>query len=123
MNSFRSSTISRTRSAVPAAFAVVAAVRNRPLVAGALLAVGALTKPQCVYLLPVVAAIVMARNRGRLSRALTSASRLSSELFVTPEKRFLGVDSATPSTSVFQAPQCGHCPCHFGDSPPHSVQA
>jgi len=31
--------------------------------------------------------------------------------------------SATPSTSVFHAPQCGHWPCHFGDSPPHSWQA
>ena len=26
------------------------------------------------------------------------------------------------STSVFQASQCGHCPCHLGACPPHSVQ-
>lgn len=62
------------QGAVPAAFAVVAAVRNRPLLAGALLAVGALTKPQCVYLLPVVAAIVIARNRRNLLRGLAAAS-------------------------------------------------
>jgi len=24
---------------------------------------------------------------------------------------------------VFQAPQLGHLPCHFGLLPPHSVQA
>ena len=30
--------------------------------------------------------------------------------------------SATASTSVFQASQCGHLPCHFGLVPPHSVQ-
>jgi hypothetical protein len=29
---------------------------------------------------------------------------------------------ATLSTNVFQAPQCGHWPCHFGETPPHSVQ-
>jgi len=29
---------------------------------------------------------------------------------------------ATVSTSVFQVPHCGHCPCHFGEEPPHSVQ-
>ena len=26
------------------------------------------------------------------------------------------------STSVFQAPQCGHCPCHLSVWPPHSLQ-
>lgn len=61
------------QGAVPAAFAVVAAVRNRPLLAGALLAAGALTKPQCLYLLPVVAAIVIARSRPAW-RALAAAS-------------------------------------------------
>jgi hypothetical protein len=30
--------------------------------------------------------------------------------------------SATVSTSVFQSPQPGHCPCHFGALAPHSVQ-
>ncbi len=29
---------------------------------------------------------------------------------------------ATVSTSVFHAPHCGHCPCHLGAEPPHSVQ-
>src|SRR5438034_5719451 len=57
------------------------------------------------------------------SRALTSARRFSSELFATPAKRCFAALSAMLSTSVFHAPQCGHCPCHFGDSPPHSVQA
>jgi hypothetical protein len=62
------------QGAVPAAFSVVAAVTNHPLLAGALLAIGALTKPQCVYLLPVVAAIVIAKNRSRIVRALAAAS-------------------------------------------------
>jgi hypothetical protein len=31
--------------------------------------------------------------------------------------------SATVSTSVFQAPHCGHLPCHLETVPPHSVQA
>ena len=30
--------------------------------------------------------------------------------------------AATVSTRVFQVPQCGHWPCHFGLWPPHSVQ-
>ena len=30
--------------------------------------------------------------------------------------------SATDSTSVFQASQCGHLPSHLGLVPPHSVQ-
>ncbi len=34
----------------------------------------------------------------------------------------VGAGAATDSTRVFQAPQCGHWPCHFGDCPPHSVQ-
>jgi Zn-finger protein len=38
------------------------------------------------------------------------------------EKRLDEAASATVSTSVFQALQCGHWPCHFGDWPPHSVQ-
>ena len=38
-------------------------------------------------------------------------------------KRFLAAPSSTDSTSVFQAPQLGHLPCHFGLVPPHSVQA
>ena len=32
-------------------------------------------------------------------------------------------DSTTPSCSVFQAPQCGQRPAHFGLVPPHSLQA
>ena len=35
---------------------------------------------------------------------------------------FAGPDSAADSTSVFQAPQSGHLPSHFGLVPPHSVQ-
>jgi hypothetical protein len=30
--------------------------------------------------------------------------------------------AASVSTSVFHAPHCAHCPCHFGAWPPHSVQ-
>ena len=37
-------------------------------------------------------------------------------------KRCLAAPSATASTSVFQAPQLGHLPSHFGLVPPHSVQ-
>ena len=38
-------------------------------------------------------------------------------------KRLFGVAfSATVSTSVFQALQPGHWPCHFGLVAPHSVQ-
>jgi hypothetical protein len=33
-----------------------------------------------------------------------------------------GAGSATDSISVFQAPQAGHLPSHFGLVPPHSVQ-
>ena len=33
-----------------------------------------------------------------------------------------GAVSAMVSTSVFHAVQCGHCPCHLTDWPPHSVQ-
>jgi hypothetical protein len=39
-----------------------------------------------------------------------------------PPKRFFGAVSSTDSTSVFQAPQLGHLPCHLGSTPPHSVQ-
>ena len=38
-------------------------------------------------------------------------------------KRGLAAPSSTASTSVFQAPQLGHLPCHFGLLPPHSVHA
>jgi len=38
------------------------------------------------------------------------------------EKRLVGAASARVSTRVFQAEQCGHWPCHFGELPPHSVQ-
>ena len=53
------------QGAVPATFAIVAAALNRPLLAGILIAIGALTKPQCVYLLPVLAGIIWARKDQR----------------------------------------------------------
>ena len=33
-----------------------------------------------------------------------------------------GADDSTVSSSVFQALQCGHLPCHFAVVPPHSAQ-
>ena len=52
-------------------------------------------------------------------------SQFWSEALVFPAtlwKRVAGA-AATLSTRVFQALQCGHCPCHFGLAPPHSLQA
>ena len=37
-------------------------------------------------------------------------------------KRCVERPSARASCSVFQAPQCGHLPSHFGLLPPHSLQ-
>ncbi len=57
-----------------------------------------------------------------ISFASTVASgRIAERAPATPVNR-VAAGAATDSTSVFQAPQCGHCPCHLGDWPPHSVQ-
>jgi len=55
------------------------------------------------------------------SEASTSCSSCTWLVAASPAKRGFA-DSAIVSTRVFQAPQAGHCPCHFGDCPPHSVQ-
>jgi len=36
--------------------------------------------------------------------------------------RLRGAASSMDSTSVFQAPHCGHFPSHLEEAPPHSVQ-
>jgi len=53
-----------------------------------------------------------------------SARVATSAVLASEAKRFLdgALDSATDSISVFQAPQCGHLPSHFGLVPPHSLQ-
>jgi len=59
------------------------------------------------------------------SAAWMSPSVATGWLRVRPWKRFLAVPaagSATPSSSVFQALQCGHLPSHLALVPPHSRQ-
>ena len=57
------------------------------------------------------------------STASTSASVCTRLVVASALKRFFPLAiSATLSTSVFQAEQCGHWPCHLGTCPPHSVQ-
>src|SRR6266536_6415789 len=61
------------------------------------------------------------------SRGLSSVSTLASgrtalDPPVSAAKREAGA-AAIASTSVFHAPQCGHCPCHLLLWPPHSVHA
>ena len=53
-----------------------------------------------------------------------SANVATADVLASDAKRFFaGVAlSATDSTSVFQAWQCGHCPIQRGAVPPHSVQ-
>ncbi len=56
--------------------------------------------------------------RGRMAPARSTAPAV-------PARRPGSASRAAPatvSTSVFQAPQWGHWPCHFGLWPPHSVQ-
>ncbi len=56
------------------------------------------------------------------STASTSASDFTSLDEASDWKRLAAAFSTTVSTSVFQAPQAGHWPCHLGELPPHSVQ-
>src|ERR1700744_5373708 len=56
------------------------------------------------------------------SDASISARRCTGALLASDWKRCAEGDSATVSTSVFHALHAGHCPCHLGDCPPHSVQ-
>ena len=56
------------------------------------------------------------------SLASISDSVATGWLFATDWYRLRDGASATDSTRVFQAPQLGHLPSHFGDVPPHSVQ-
>ena len=58
------------------------------------------------------------------SAASISASVATAAVFASGWKRcrVAAADSATPSSSVFQASQCGHLPSHFGLVPPHSLQ-
>ena len=57
-----------------------------------------------------------------VARGLTEASGVTLERAPETVSKRADAGVAIDSTSVFQAPQCGHCPCHFGDWPPHSVQ-
>ena len=58
------------------------------------------------------------------SVASMSARVVTSAVLASEANRFLdgAVDSATDSTSVFHALQCGHLPSHLGLEPPHSLQ-
>ena len=56
------------------------------------------------------------------SCAVTLASGVTAERVPATVSNRTGAGVAAVSTSVFQAPQCGHWPCHLGALPPHSVQ-
>ncbi len=59
------------------------------------------------------------------SVASMSASVATGWLLASDWKRFFEAPpegSPTPSSSVFQAVQCGHCPSHFGLVPPQAEQ-
>jgi hypothetical protein len=58
-----------------------------------------------------------------VARAFTDASGVTLERVPATLSKRAGAAVAIVSTSVFQTPQCGHCPCHFGACPPHSVHA
>jgi hypothetical protein len=63
------------QGAVPAALALLAAVTGRPALAGALIALAAGTKPQTIYLLPVIAAaVVRGADRAGAIRCLGRAA-------------------------------------------------
>src|SRR5581483_1059017 len=55
------------------------------------------------------------------SPASTSGKATTALVCVSPWYRE-AARSAIVSTNVFQALQCGHCPCHLSVCPPHSVQ-
>jgi hypothetical protein len=56
------------------------------------------------------------------ARALTEASDVMLARAPDTFSKRWAAGAAIVSTSVFHTPQCGHCPCHFGAEPPHSVQ-
>src|SRR5512137_1893282 len=56
------------------------------------------------------------------SAAAISPSVCTSAVGAMDAKRAEGELSDGASASVFHAPHCGHCPCHFGLVPPHSPQ-
>lgn len=75
------------QAAVPAALALLAATTNRPGAAGALMAIAAGTKPQTVFFLPIVAAIILGGRRPLGWRPLGRAAlwgALTSALIVAP---------------------------------------
>src|SRR5256712_3342009 len=57
----------------------------------------------------------------RLSFVSTAESDVTTDLGPATLSKRVPADAASDSTSVFHAPHCGHCPCHFGLWPPHSV--
>ena len=59
-----------------------------------------------------------------MSVAAMSPSRVISAVFASDANRLRTGEtgSATDSTSVFQAPQCGHLPSHLALVPPQSLQ-
>ncbi len=59
--------------AVPATLAMLAAADRRPRLAGVLAAVAVLTKPQAVFILPILALVVLGPAAGRRWRALGHA--------------------------------------------------
>jgi hypothetical protein len=70
---------SDAQAAVPIVLALIAALGNWPVVVGALAAVSVLTKPQAVFLVPVLAVLILRRTtapdwRGLLRAAMSGAS-------------------------------------------------
>jgi hypothetical protein len=62
-------------------------------------------------------------KRGTSAASISDSLRTTAELASGWKRRAaLDPESATDSTSVFQALHCGHCPAQRGVVPPHSVQ-
>ena len=49
-----------------------------------------------------------------IARGLTDASGVTVDRVPAMLSKRVAAGVAIDSTSVFHAPQCGHCPCHFG---------
>ena len=56
-----------------------------------------------------------------IESALTSSNFVSSLVFDNAANLEGVFDSIVVSSSEFQTKQCGHCPCHLDEVPPHSL--
>jgi hypothetical protein len=88
--------------AVPAALALLAAADNRPGLAGVLVAVAVFTKPQAIFILPVLALMLLRRERSLRWRPLISAAMASTAVAIVAVAPFV---VAGTWTSLFRATQ------------------